>query len=257
MPRKREPTSDDILKRMYPDIMSSEDYEQKDPPTQPPQNQQSSAEVAELKAQIAALQGRLDSQSRANTALTTRQGPEVAPQPPQIDFKQAPNPVDDPEGYAAFITRAINVQVQHEKDMFYHQQGQQQSLQQRTDYLWNEFSAKYPDHAKDDRRVAIAAKEVVARAQAKRQDIDKYMYDNSEAFMQDVVKEMEALWGPVKQATARDDDDDDGEDGRTDGLFGSGQQSGDDPATPPKPAQKYGDLGNDLIAWQKKMGLRH
>lgn len=257
---KREPTAEEILKAMYPDIPTRDDFEQKNDTTKQTANQPN-AEVAELRAQIAALQSRLDGQSRAHTAIQTRQV-EVPPQPPKIDMKQAPNPVDDPEGYAVFVQNAIDAKVQYEKDLFDWQNRQQVSVAQQTQNLWDSFSAKYKDYAKDTKKVAIAAREVTDRARAARRDVDKYMYDTSDEFMRDVAAEMDALWGKPKATEQSADvevDDENEDDGRTGGLFGGGQQSVFERAAgnPAQPKPKYTQMSQDIIDWQKKNGLRH
>lgn len=255
----REPTAEEILKAMYPDIPTRDDFEQKDTKAKPETNQ-SNAEVAELRAQLAALQSRLDMQSRSQTALTTRQGPEIPPQPPKIDMKQAPNPMDDPEGYANFVNRGIELRVQYEKDLFDFNNRQAAAISQQTQNLWDAFSSRYKDHAKDTKRVAIAAREVADRAKANRRDVDKYMYDTPDEFMKDVAAEMDALWGKP-QGSSQDQDveieDNNEDEGRTQGLFGGGQQHQSGITTPKPPKAKYSEMSQDIIDWQKRMGLRH
>jgi hypothetical protein len=254
MAKRKQASADDILKQMYPDLMTSDDFEKKEDPKQ---TEQPNAQVAELQAKLAALESQLSNVGRANAALSSQITIPQAPQPPQIDMSKAPDPVENPQGYAKFIMDAANAKIDYEKNVILYQQEQSRTQSERVSALWNDFSSKYKEYAADDERVAIATQQVVAKARAKGIDPEKYMYGQSEIFMKDVVGEMDRLFGKPGAAAAAgaDDDEDDEDDVRTDVFGGATAGTGQSPATRQAPPEKYGSLSKDLMAWQEKTGF--
>lgn len=261
MPRKPRQTvsAEDILKQMYPDLPSSDDYVQENPATKQTQNQPNvDPQVAELKAQLAALQAQVQTQTKTASALMSQAVQDMPPQMPQIDYSRAPDPVEDPKGFAEFNMRATQQLLAWKEADFEYKQRQRTTTQTRNDILWDKFTKDYPAYAENDERVGIAAEMVVKRAVANGTDPDKYMYGNSAGFMQDVVHEIDRLWGKPQTGVDTDDDDidDDEPATRTDGLFGGSGQSGDATSKSKAPPSQYGALSQELMAWQEKTGYK-
>lgn len=251
-------TADDLLKQMYPDLQTSDDFapQQIDTTQQTQQtNGGDSAAIAALQAKIDALQGQLQNTVKANTALSTQATTALPPARPQVDFSKAPSPIDDPAGYAKFMYDANQMQIEYEKQAFNWQQQQAQSSQQKTNVLWSNFEKAYPVYAGNDKQVEVAAQRVISRAKALGQDPDKYMYANSAQFMQDVVAEIDDLFGKPKD-TEDDDDDvaDDGDDLRTN-VFGGSISTPSGAKSQSAPPERYGVLSKDILAWQQKTGF--
>lgn len=253
---KAQTSADDILKLMYPDLLTSDDFA----PKVSAASEQVAATgadaraIADLQAKIAGLQDQLQQTSRTNSALMTQAKVDMPPARPTVDFSKAPNPIDDPAGYAQFMYNANQQQIDYEKQAYAYQNKQAQTSQQKTAMLWSDFEKKFPDYASNDKRVEVAASRVIARAAALGQDTDKYMYGNSAGFMQDIVAEIDDLFGKPVAGDADDgDDDDDGDDLRTD-VFGGSVATGGVRQKSAAP-EKYGVLSKDIMAWQEKTGF--
>lgn len=253
-------TADDLLKQMYPDLLTSDDVAPAQIDTNVQQTQATAGTVdakafAELQAKLAELQGQVVATNRTNSALMTQAQTPLPPARPVVDFSKAPSPIDDPAGYAQFMYNANQMQIDYEKQVFNWQTQQQQSSAQKTSQLWSKFEQDYPAYAANDTRVEVAAQRVIARAKAMGQDTDKYMYGNSAGFMQDIVKEIDTLFGKP-QATDDDGDsaDDEGDDVRTN-VFGGSVQTAAGASSKNAPPERYGVLSKDIMAWQQKTGF--
>lgn len=257
---KRRPanvTADDILKQMYPDLMTSDDYEQKT--EQKTDTGGVDPKVAALEAQLNALQGQIGNLDAANRALMNQSNVDIAPQPPQINYDDAPDPQVDPKGYMEFNQRATLALLDWKEREFEWRQNQTRRAANQVDTLWSDFSSNYGAYAKDSEKVEVAADKVLKRAQAKNVNVDKYMYTNSDKFMADVAKEYDRLFGKPQDA---DDDDDafdfdgDGDD-RSAGLFsGAGAGPKGQAVSQQEAPQRYGKLSQELMAWQEKTGFK-
>lgn len=260
MARKKqaELSANDILKQLYPDIPSSDDFE---PPAVEKQTQQAASEadrktILDLQAQIANLTGQMSNVAKTNTALMTQATTDMPPTAPQADYSKAPNPIDDPAGYAKFVQKAVADQVEYEKQAYAWQTRQESSRANRASNLWATFTEQHPDYAENTERVEVAAMKVIERAKANGVDTDKYMYQNSGQFMADVTKEIDRLWGkPNAGGSADDGEGDTIEDIRTGGLQGGVQASNGGVRTAPAAPQRYGALSQDVIEWQKQTGF--
>lgn len=254
--KPKQVSADDILKQMYPDLMTSDDYSQ-----QQQQTQQTKAEpsVGDLQREIAQLQGRLEAVSTRPVQQVRQTQQEQAPQAPIIDYDKAPNPIDDPAGYAKFVRETTQAQIDYEKAAYAWQNRQAQVAATRNNSLWDDFSTKYKPYAGDPEKVEAATGVVLSRAQAKGVDINEYMYGNTDQFMKDVAAQMDKLYG--KPSEGDDDDDyvdvesDDEPDNRTAGLLGGSMAGGKTAATPKAAPQKYGILSQEVMAWQEKTGF--
>lgn len=247
---KKPTKADDILKQMYPDIMTSDDYEEK--PEEKVTQPAADPRVAKLEAEIAALQGQLGNLDKSNRALMSQTTVEVPPQMPQIDYSQAPDPAVDPKGFMQFQEQATMALLRWKEEEINFNARQARSQAEKVESLWSDFSRDYKAYAGDTEKVELAAEKVVKRAQAKNQNLDKYMYGNSEGFMADVAKEYDRLFGKPKGLEVEDDDE---PEDRSEGLF-DGASAGHNPAPAVnKPPERYGQLSKDLMAWQQKTGF--
>lgn len=252
MARKKDTSAEDVFKRMFPDLPTSDDVAPAAKAADPAD--QTSASIAALQAKIASLEGQLTNTSRANQALSSQAQIEQPPAYPNINYDLAPDPVADPKGYARFHAQATQALVAYERDNVLYAQRQQNKQATKTQQLWSEFEGSYADYAKHQEQVEIAASRVIAKAAAKGVDTDKYMYANSASFMQDVTKEMDRLWPGLTKADADIDDDDADEDTRTD-MFGGGVATGSGGKQQQAAPERYGNLSKDIMEWQEKTGF--
>lgn len=254
MARKNQAASaDEILKQMYPDLLDSTDYEAQEAKKAEAAKTPAGPSIEDLQRQIAVLEGRVQVTSRPVTPIARVS---VAPQRPIIDESKAPDPITDPQGYARWTRAAVAADIQYEKELFAFQNQQQQASAGKVSQLWDDFKNNYTDYAKRSDQVEIAAERVIRKAAAAGVDTDAYMYQQSDNFLKDVVKEVDKLFGKPKAGDddTGDDDDDDTDDNRTAVLSGSSAGRGGPSAARPAP-QKYGELSTEIMAWQEKTGF--
>jgi hypothetical protein len=246
---------DDILKQMYPDLLTSDDYEAEEAKKAAAAKPDDTATtIANLQAQLAGLEGQLATVGRANTVLSSQAQTDMPPVKPQVDYSKAPDPATDPAGFAQFMDNVTQSRVNYEKEAYNYTLRQQSAASNKTAVLWKDFEGNYPAYAKNAERVEIAASRVIEKARALGQDTDKYMYGNSAGFMKDVVKEIDRIFGKVEAEADDDEGDDEGDDNRT-GVFGGGQAAGSPQAVGRQPQERYGTLSKDIMAWQQKTGF--
>lgn len=218
--------------------------------------------VEELQKQLADLTSRMEHADRANMALTTAQPVlKVEPKEPQFSLENMPDIVaDDGKSYAAELAKRT---AQYTKDLQdFHQAKQTASAPapgQNPSELWNEFSQSYADYAADQEGIEFATQKVVAQAQRKGLDVNRYMFQNSDRFFRDVVKVYDERFGkpeaeeeveptPRRRAKRQEEPEDEG---RTGGIFGGiDHSSGKGTPSAPPP----GDMVKDLQDIQRKMG---
>lgn len=255
MGRKAKQTADEILRQMYPDLQTSEDFtpeaEKKAETAQP------NADVVALQAKIAALEGQIAVSQRTAAALTSQQTRDIAPQAPQIDYSKAPDPVEDAAGYTRFMLEAQRAQIEFEKQQMVYNQRQAQAVATKTATLWDTFKATHADYTKDEKRIEIATTQVINRAKAMGLDTERYMYGNSDQFMKDIVAEFDSLFGKPggKQETAADDDEADDEDNDRAAFLGGGVATAQGQSHKNAPPPKYGNLSQEIMTWQEKTGF--
>lgn len=239
-----------MMKFLHPDIPTRDDDE-----PEPEQKSGDQAQITALMQQIANLQSQVTTQQTQQPTYTPARV-DIPPAKPVFDASKAPDPVDDPKGYAEFVRNGILEEQRWQNDVTTWQQRQQATQQNRLSQLWEQFADQHEDYAQDEERVEIAATRVAQRAAKAGMDVDKYMYQSSGIFMNEVVKEMDKLFGKPKAGGL--DDDDDGDDGvpdsRTGGIFG-GAEYGSKP-TGGKSQEKLGSLSADIKAWQEKTGFK-
>lgn len=184
-----------------------------------------------LQAQVAALQAQLDQRQTDMMAMlsTPTSAAAVPPKVEALNTDGLPDPTADPDGYAKeMMARTMKV-IESQRNYDQWVAEQQSDAQTRNAALWQDFQSNYPDYAGDFDKVEIAATRVAKRAAARKIDVEKYMYGQSDRFMKDVVKEMETFFGKPAKADPDDTPDDDEPEIRTAGMFG-GNESGGKPA---------------------------
>jgi hypothetical protein len=228
--------------------------------------------VEDLQKQVADLAKQLE-RSNTERLATIAAGTPVFQQQtpleqPQVDTSGLPDPITDPEGFNKGLNDRISRAVETAQRNVSIEQSNQQSIQQRADALWEDFSEKYPWLKDKQDLVEFVAGKVAQRAQGKGLDLSRYMFVTPDLFFGDVIKGLGDLG-----VTQPSDEDPDGASGdtpataqgapqrpaqgseppdRTAGLFG-GQDSGGRPA---KGAEQDtpGDMLKDLKDLQRASG---
>lgn len=216
--------------------------------------------ITALTKQISDLQGQLNRPVVVNVpALDTRTASSAVPTPPAVDYKGLPDPVQDPEGYAAALGQRLLAAADARTNYRAERAATVKNSQDERDQLFNDFAAnkEYATIAKDVDGVEFAATKVLKRMQARKQDVTAYMFGQSEKFFADVAKEYTEIFG-------EQDEEDDGEVTqtygrrkeepeevtRTAGIPG-GLGGG---AKPAARAEKTSDLYSEVRAIQQKGG---
>lgn len=218
--------------------------------------------VAELQAQIKAMQDKFeaDTKSLRDTNLALMQTTPVQTQqllPTEVDLKDLPDPVSDPTGYAKAVAdrtrQALENAARNQQVV-----ATSQNLQtNRLNALWEDFSDKYADYAKNPGRVRYLAQEVAAKAEARGRDVQKYMY--TPQFMADVVTLYDKEFGKPQGEDDGDGTDDgegtvlDKDDLRTGGIPGGGPKT----SKPPKNTEDEQGVSimEGVRSWQQKTGF--
>ena len=209
--------------------------------------------VADLMAQITALNSRIDTSERTNLALMANPTHEVRSTvvtKPQLDMTKLPDPVNEPEAYATAVAERTNKYISEQFQVQQTQQQESKAQDTRLQNLWGRFEDKYEDYAGDQRKVEFAASEAIREAQARGMDVQKYMFGASEHFFADVVKKMDEVFGkPGKNDPEQDDPTDTS---RSTHIFG-GLESGGRMSKPSK--EDVGDMVKEIHDLQKRTGF--
>lgn len=251
MAKKQNITADDILKQMYPDLKTSDDFQaEKAPDAGSPE-----AKIAELTAQIATLTGKGLQNDLPRGKSRELQALPQAPQRPVIDYNTAPDPILKPQDYAAWVHESTAAQIEFEKQNYAWEQQVGAVQGNRQNALWNDFQTSYKAYAGNAEKVGIAAEKVISKNKAAGVNTEKYMFEDSDRFMKDVTDTYDRLFGKPKDDGNTDDDADDGDDDRTSFQGSGAPASRDGPASTQRPPEKYGALGSAVDDWQKKAGF--
>lgn len=250
MAKAKQLTAEDILKQMYPDLKTSEDF----PVETKPAEGTPEAKIAELTAQIALLSGKGGGNDAPRGKSRELQALPQAPVRPIIDYNTAPDPVQNPKEYAAWVHESTAQQIEYEKQN-YAWQNQVGAVQgNRQNELWNDFRSTYKVYAGETEKVGIAAQKVIEKNKAAGVNTEKYMFEDSDRFMKDVTETYDRLFGKPKDAND-DADADDGDDDRTSFQGSGAPASRDGPVATLRPPEKFGALGSAVEAWQKATGF--
>lgn len=217
-----------------------------------------------LEEQIAAKDTELDA-LRRDQLMMIRGGGQAqapqAPQQPQLSYEGLPDPEDDRAGYE----RELGKRTQQYVAQYAAWERQQEQAQyaaagaerSRSQSIVDMFHEKYPGYSEAGAK-AVAA-QLLAQAEARGWDTEKYVYGNPEMFVADVAKAYEAEFGkPAPKGpepapeTGRSPEE---EWHRTGGIPG-GRESGGAPSGGGKPEPEDNESFRDLYAeGQRKTGL--
>lgn len=147
-----------------------------------------------------------------------------------------PDPTEDPQGYAKAVEARAEANARALVENERNRDRSAQTQKERTDQLFADFGKKYPDIAKHKGRLEYVAGEVVKKAIARGVDGQKYIFQASDMFFDDVAKAYSEEFGeaPKKDTTPDGDSDpvsgdENDETNRTGGIFG-GLESGHAPS---------------------------
>lgn len=279
MARKRKGTPVDPAFQMFqsgaPEWHEDETDQNKDKTTQNKGDGAGGYDVAmkALQDQIAMLRESQQRNSRTSTALMSQTA--GSDQPPRVitemNLENLPDPVTDPQGYAREIAKRGQEMIASQRN--YDAWAAQRAKQSTDAYasVWNKFTTDHPEYASHEKLVQAAATSVIAEARSRNIDPNKLVLGDTDNFFEDVMKEMRDMAGgdTIFKADTEDEDepnagtggegaatggldeDDDGEDDRTVGVFG-GQDSGGRPNPNPKPVDT--DMFAEIRKFQQKEG---
>ncbi len=207
----------------------------------------------DLLKNIETLTTRLDlAERRATEAAVSVQrtsaGDETAPEAPMLDLSNLPDPFMEPDKYTKEYSKRnadfVRATLAFERQKDQTAAAADNEFYTKANNLWGEFQTAYPDYAKKPKAVKFATAEVTSRLAAEGKDVQAYMFSHKDAFMKDVIKEIdETVGAPVTPKVVEEEAD------RTGGLFGG--------STPSATATEEGktDMVKDLRDVQTKLGL--
>ena len=197
-------------------------------------------ELARVRAHEETMQGMID-QLLAGQSPTTA----TVQAAPTLDYTKLPDPVEDKDGFARGILEQTQAIVAHQTQ----EAGVANSQQQQLDSLWGRFQDDHPDLADYSEYVEVAAREEVAKAQARGIDSNQLIFKNPDGFMRTVadntrakVKKLEAKFGEKKES----------EPNRDTGLAGGSDGASSDEG---EGHVKLGSMTGDLKKLQRESGF--
>lgn len=222
------------------------------------------------------LQTRLDRLERDNDALRRASltsaampaAPHAAvgpakPTPVEVNLSGLPSPMDDSEAYSKGLNErlqtAISSGITGALAAHTETADRRINLASRGDALWEDFSDTYPAYALHKKQAEFAAGQVTGRLKRRGVDIDAYMYGSSVLFMEDVVSEMDTVFGKEKFAAADAKTGKDGEKkadpevSRTVGVFGGIEGTGKENVKAED--ETAGDMIKDIQDLQRTSGF--
>ena len=216
----------------------------------------------ELMRRLDEQQKHIDRLQRNTIAMMGLPAPTIAtpaaPKSPNIDLSGLPDPLEDRDGYnkgiaervQSAITDGISTHAAAERT----RHATAASRDERIGVLWGDFSNTYPELAANEEWVEFAASKVAKRAKARGLDVEKYMFGNSEQFMEDVAAEIGKVFKPdtSNDGSDKNADTNDSTPSRTGGMFGGGGSTGTDKKV--KKA-KGDDMLEVLAKEQRAMGI--
>ncbi len=231
-------------------------------------------QVAGLLKTIESLTSRVDAmQSRRAYGSMPAMAQTTAPTQPKlrdVTLEGLPSQADDPEGYASGLNARIGEAVNENMRALSVFNAETQALATQTagrsDQLWSDFQDQYltklekdlPDGVDALAYVEVAARGVAKKAARRGLNLDAYMYQTSEVFMEDVYAAAEKVLAPFREGTGKEGDGegaggDDDEVNRTGGIIGPGGTPGAKPK--PDEDEDKGSLISDITEIQKKGGF--
>lgn len=240
---KKTPVSEDTFINGFPMTLGPADKVDKVEPSQDSLLEK----FARLEERFNSVQQSLDQERRTNMALMTRPTTEISQIPQKPQPKDLPDPYVDKDGYAAVLRENVLSELAYEREQERAQNRQANDQNSRTQALFAQFAAKYPDHAKNTELVEAAAVAASKAAASRGMNVETYMFANSDQYIEDVKSKIDQ-WAPP--TTKVDDDGDD--DNRTLGIPGGLESRGNVVGAGEDKAA--GALFDGVRDWQQKGG---
>jgi hypothetical protein len=228
---KTDTAANDLIKLIHPDIGWDEPDDEGAPATKQ-DGPDYAAMLAAMQGQVATMQSQMETLHRTNMALMAQPvNAPVAPKVQEFSMEGLPDPALQPSEYAREVNRRVQESIRSQQAFTEHQRAQTNSAKGTEEALWERFQEVYADYASaGEDKIRFVAEKVVAQAQKRGLDVNKYVTGAQDVFMADVAKEYDNIFGKPGADDDDDDDDDDSGDVRTAGMFG-GVPSGGRPTT--------------------------
>lgn len=225
--------------------------------------------IAELQAQLGAMNKRMEQQDRENMALLAPAvSVVVPPKEPQLNMDGLPDPIVNPKEYGQELAKR---QTAYFTEMQNYNAAKNAPPPGAGDVnvLWEDFKSQHGEYLENEDGLEFAITKVLKKAKAKGIDIDKYRFQFSDRFFKDITETYDGLFGkpgeqedvddvedrrtPARKAQPEPDEDSD--EGRTSGIFGGIDSSGTGKRGSPE-VNPYAPSGmvKDIQDMQRKSG---
>lgn len=235
--------------------------------------------VADLEKQLKRLQDQRDDQ-RDEQLLYLDQRPNQSqvsdgPIEVKVDSIPLPDPALEPAEFAAAVSRRAQITMENAKRRDEFDAKRKNDIDGKINNLWSNFNSDYEEYAGDKKKIEYAAQQVLAEAQRRGIDPQRYMFTTQNKFFRDVAKQYDEIFGapdiddtldediaprgrnasnPSSRRQPRDRNRQEDDEGRSAGIFG-GNESGGRPGRRVEQDDKATDMISELQAVQRKMGL--
>ncbi len=202
------------------------------------------SQVADLLKSIESLTARMDTMQTmaARPAPMAAAGPAapVAPKLREIALDGLPDQMEHPDEWAKGLNSRINEVVTENiraLSVYNAETALQAGAQEgRSSQLWDDFQTQYMDKLEEglpngisaSSYVEVAARDVAGKAKRRGLDLNAYMYQTSDTFMEDVFKAANKVLAPLRVSEGGEEEADtdgsvgEGEVHRTGGIIGPG-----------------------------------
>ncbi len=209
----------------------------------------------EVNPEVAKLQGTVDALSKQleqmqQDRMTLMMQPHAAPPVPLAlpkPLEALPDVITEPEAYADSVAKRIEDRLDARAVTATAVAAKQQESTARYNNLWEAFQVKHKEYAGDYRQVQYAANIAAQNITKRGLDVERYMFTYQDQFMQDVITEMESIFG---KKGGKPEPLVEPEPGRTGGMFG-----GEDSGGKPEPAMVPDNAFAEIREWQEKTGF--
>lgn len=228
--KHKKQSPEDLIKLIHPDIGFDEPEDVEQSGQQKQSGPDYEALLTAMQQQVAQMQSQMETLHRTNMALMA-QPVSAAPAPKVTEFsmENLPDPALQPTEYAREVNRRVQDSIRSQQEYARFQQQQAQSSQGVEEQLWERFQQTYSAYAGDPKKVRYVAEQVIADAQKRGLDVNKYIMGAQDVFMADVAREYDALFGKPRDPDEEDNDEDESneeDDTRTGGMFGGATTGG-------------------------------
>lgn len=184
------------------------------------------------------------------------------------------DPALDPDGFARGVTERTRIVSENARKQFELDNRRSLTVKERADNLKRAFAERYPELADDDERIDFISTRVAQEAQARGVNVERYMFQTTDKFVDDVAKRYVKVFGEPEEEDADDNfedrrpasrvrtkrnsrnrnrSEDDDMVSRTSGIFG-GTESGGRP-TKNRDEESGPGMIEDIQEIQKKSGF--